>query len=59
MRFEKIKKTSQDDQQYQTTTTNFKFNRPFVRFKKRSFKNKFNNKVKIASDKTEIKQNNW
>ena len=49
MRYANIKKTSQDEKQNQTTTTNVSC--PFC-------KTKLNNKVKIASDKTKTKENN-
>ena len=52
MRNANIKKTSQAKQQNQTKTTNNNYIKKFDRLKK------LNNKVKIASDKTETKQNN-
>ena len=55
MRNADIKKASEDERQNQTTTTtNINYiKKIYVRFKK----TKLNNKVKIASDKTENKQN--
>ena len=49
-----IKKASQDDQHNQTTTTKFNYIKSFLSVLKKKLINKF----KIASDKTEIKQNN-
>ena len=52
-----IKKASQNEQQNQTTTTT-KIN--YIKNIMSVLKNKkLNNKVKIASDKTDIKQNNF
>ena len=54
MRYANKKKASQDEQQYETatTTTNNNFIKNFMSV----LKTKLINKVKIASDKTEIKQ---
>ena len=49
MRYANIKKASQDEQQNQTIITSKTLS---------VLKAKLNNKVNIASDKTEIKQNN-
>ena len=53
MNYANIKKASQDEQQNRTTTRKISYIKKFVRCKK----TKLNNKVKIASDKTETKQN--
>ena len=55
MRYANIKKASQDKQQNKTTTTNINYIKKFMSV----LKNKINNKDKIASDKTENKQNNF
>ena len=56
MRYADIKKTSEDERQNQTTLTNINYiKKIYLRVKK----TKLNNKVKIASDKTENKQNNF
>ena len=55
MRYANIKKTGQDEQQNQTTTTNNEYIKKF----KSVLKNKINNKVKIASDKTETKHKSF
>ena len=49
-----FKKANQDEQQNQTTATNINYMKILCPFKKR----KLNNKVKMASDETEIKQKN-
>ena len=49
-----IKKASEDEQQNQTTTTKIDYIKKFMSI----LKTKLNNIVKIASDKTENKQNN-
>ena len=49
MRYAIIKKTSQDNQQYQTTTTNINHIKKFMSVSE----TKLNNKVKIASDDTD------
>ena len=55
MRYADIKKASEDERQNQTTTTtNINSNKKFISV----LKKKLNNKVKIASDKTENKQSN-
>ena len=55
MRCANIKKASQDEQQNQTTaTTKINYIKNFMSV----LKTKLNNKVKIPSDKTDIKQNN-
>ena len=55
MRCANIKKASQDEQQNQTTaTTKNNYTKNFISV----LKTKLNNKVKIPSDKTDIKQNN-
>ena len=51
MRYANIKKTGQDEQQNQTTTTNINYIKKFITI----LKTKLNNKVKIVSDKTEAK----
>ena len=53
MRYANIKKESEDERQNQTTTTNINYIKKFMSV----LKTKLNNKVKIASDKTETKQN--
>ena len=55
MRCANIKKASQDEQQNQTTTTKINDIKNFMSV----LKTKPNNKVKMASDKTDIKQNNY
>ena len=53
MRYADIKKASEEEGQNQTSTTNINYIKKF----KSVLKNKqFNNKVKIASDKTENKK---
>ena len=52
MRYANIKKKSLDEQQNQTTTTTN------INYIKNFKKTKVNNNVKIASDKTEIKEKN-
>ena len=52
MRYASVTKAIEDEQQNQTTT-NINYIKKFVRFK-----TKLNNKVQIASDKSETKQNN-
>ena len=52
MRYADIRKASEDEQQNQATTTNINYIKKFMSV----LKNKINNKVKIASDKTENKQ---
>ena len=54
MRYADIKKASEDERQNQTTTTNINYIKKIMSV----LKTKPNNKVKIASDKTENKQNN-
>ena len=54
MRYADIKKASKDEPQIQTTTTNINYIKKFMSV----LKTKLNNKVKIASAKTEDKQNN-
>ena len=55
MRYAHIKKAIEDERQNQTkTTTNINYIKKFMSV----LKNKLNNKVKTASDKTENKQNN-
>ena len=53
MRYANIKKAGQDEQQNQTTTTN----NNYIKNLFPSEKTNLNNKIKIASDKTETKQN--
>ena len=48
-----IKKAGQDEQHNQTTITNINYIQNFM-----SIKKKLNNKLRIASDKNESKQNN-
>ena len=55
MRYANIKKESEDEQQNQTTTTNIKYIKKFMSV----LKTKLNNQVRRASDKTEIKHNNY
>ena len=52
MRYADIKKASKDERQNQTTITNINHIKKFMSV----LKTKLNNKVKIASDKTENKQ---
>ena len=52
MRYADIKKASKDERQDQTTTTNINYIKKFMSV----LKTKLNNKVKIASDRTENKQ---
>ena len=54
MRCVNIKRACQDEQQNQTTTTT-KIN--YIKNFMTVLKTKLNNKVKIASDQTDIKQN--
>ena len=54
MRYADIREASEVERQNQTTTTNINYIKTFMSV----LKTKFNNKVKIASDKTENKQNN-
>ena len=55
MKCANIKKASQDKQQNQTTTTKINDIKNFITV----LKTKLNNKVKMASDKTDIKQKNF
>ena len=56
MKHADIKKASEDERQNQTTTTNINYIKKFMSvLKKQNFKQ---NKIKIASDKFENKQNN-
>ena len=52
MRYADIKKASEDERQNQTTTTNTNYIKKLMSV----LKTKLNNKVKIASDKTENEQ---
>ena len=55
MRYADIKKASKDEMRNQTTSTNINYIKKFWPFSK----TKFNNKVKIASEKAENKENNF
>ena len=54
MRYADIKKANEDERQNQTTATNIYHIKKFMSV----LKNKLNNNVKKASDKTEYNQNN-
>ena len=54
MRYADIKKASEDERQNQTKTTNINYIKKIMSVSK----TKLNNKINIATDRTENKQNN-